>query len=162
MKIVDAAFEPALGALGAIGALGAHDEPRGRGWSVFVEALSVPARIGIYPHEHGAPQPVMIDAQLGYRCMPRENEEGGGWIDYDGYCTRLADFLGRKPHTRLLETLVADIAAFSFREWPALETLRIEVHKPKIRPGTRRVGVALEWTRADYRHWMRGEAGKQQ
>ncbi|MCP3720227.1 dihydroneopterin aldolase [Paraburkholderia sp. CNPSo 3281] len=164
MKIVDAAFEPALGALGAIGALGAHDEPRGRGWSVFVEALSVPARIGIYPHEHGSPQPLVIDAQLGYRCMPREKNatgEAGDWIDYDGYCTRLADFLGRKPHTRLLETLVADMAAFSFREWPALETLRLAVHKPKIRPGTRRVGVALDWTRADYRQWIRADGGGQ-
>ncbi|WP_081771828.1 dihydroneopterin aldolase [Paraburkholderia nodosa] len=164
MKIVDAAFEPALGALGAIGALGAHDESRGRGWSVFVEALSVPARIGIYPHEHGSPQPLVIDAQLGYRCMPREKSsagEAGDWIDYDGYCTRLADFLGRKPHTRLLETLVADMAAFSFREWPALETLRLAVHKPKIRPGTRRVGVALDWTRADYRQWIRADGGGQ-
>ncbi|SIT41398.1 hypothetical protein BN2476_290024 [Paraburkholderia piptadeniae] len=25
-----------------------------RGWSVFVEALGVPARVGIHPHEYGA------------------------------------------------------------------------------------------------------------
>ncbi|WP_407947196.1 dihydroneopterin aldolase, partial [Paraburkholderia sacchari] len=66
---------------------------------------------------------------------------------------RIAEFLAKKPHTRLLETLVADIAALSFREWPALDTLTIEVHKPKIRPGTRRIGVSLEWTRADYLQW---------
>jgi 7,8-dihydroneopterin aldolase/epimerase/oxygenase len=149
MKIVDAAFDPAPGALATLG------EPRGRGWNVFVEALSVPARIGIHPHEHGAPQPIVIDAQLGYRCMPRETVEGGDWIDYERYCTRIAEYLGRKPHTRLLETLVADIAAFSFSEWPALESLQLAVHKPKIRPGTRRVGVALDWTRADYGQWMR-------
>ena len=123
---------------------------RGRGWSVFVEALSVPVRVGIHAHEHGAPQPVVIDAQLGYRCAPNES---GEWIDYDGYCTRVADWLAHKPHTRLLETLVADLAALSFREWPALETLTLAVHKPKIRPGTRRVGVALDWTRADYLAW---------
>jgi 7,8-dihydroneopterin aldolase/epimerase/oxygenase len=152
MKIVDAAFDPAPGPFATL------DEARGRGWSVFVEALSVPARIGIYPHEHGAPQPIVIDAQLGYRCMPRESEE---WIDYERYCMRVAEFLGRKPHTRLLETLVADLAAFSFREWPALESLQLAVHKPKIRPGTRRVGVALDWTRADYRQWMRADGGGQ-
>ncbi|CAN0628361.1 7,8-dihydroneopterin aldolase/epimerase/oxygenase [Burkholderia multivorans] len=132
--------------------VGVLDAPRlrGRGWSVFVDALSVPARIGIHPHEHEAPQPIVIDARLGYRCAP---DEANAWIDYDGYCARIAAFLARKPHTRLLETLVADIAVLSFREWPALETLTLAAHKPKIRPGTKRVGVALDWTRGDYLAW---------
>ncbi|OLL31274.1 diguanylate cyclase [Burkholderia sp. SRS-W-2-2016] len=120
---------------------------RGRGWSVFIEALGVPARVGIYPHEQSAPQALVIDARLGYGSAPSEEH---GWIDYDGYCTSIADFLAHKPHTRLLETLVADIAKLSFRQWPALESLTLSVHKPKIRPGTRCVGVTLDWTRADY------------
>jgi dihydroneopterin aldolase len=86
----------------------------------------------------------VIDAQLGYRCEPSEE---GEWIDYDGYCARIASFLSHKPHTRLLETLVADLAVMSFREWPALESLTLSMYKPKIRPGTRRVGVSLDWTR---------------
>jgi 7,8-dihydroneopterin aldolase/epimerase/oxygenase len=122
----------------------------GRGWSVFVEGLSVPVRVGIHAHEHGAPQPVVIDARLGYRCEPAENAE---WIDYDTWCTRVANFLAHKPHTRLLETLAADIATLSFIEWPALQSLTLALHKPKIRPGTRRVGVELEWTRADWFDW---------
>ncbi|CAB3793521.1 hypothetical protein LMG28688_03727 [Paraburkholderia caffeinitolerans] len=146
MKIVDGTFDPALDVPAALDA----PPSRGRGWSVFVEGLSVPARIGIHPHEHGQPQPLVIDAQLGYRSMPKEESD---WIDYESYCARIAEFLAKKPHTRLLETLVADIAALSFREWPALDTLTIEVHKPKIRPGTRRIGVSLEWTRADYLQW---------
>ncbi|QNB14341.1 dihydroneopterin aldolase [Paraburkholderia bannensis] len=136
MKIVDGTFDNAPAC--------------GRGWSVFVDALSVPARIGIHPHEHGQPQPLVIDAQLGYGRAPKEE---GDWIDYESWCARIADFLAHKSHTRLLETLVADVAALSFREWPALETLTLAVHKPKIRPGTRRVGVSLDWTRADYLQW---------
>ncbi|MFX1676615.1 dihydroneopterin aldolase [Paraburkholderia sp. A2WS-5] len=149
MKIVDGTFDPAPAPFDAPAA---RDVPpsRGRGWSVFVEGLSVPARIGIHAHEHGQPQPLVIDAQLGYRSMPKEESD---WIDYERYCARIAEFLAKKPHTRLLETLVADIAALSFREWPALDTLTIEVHKPKIRPGTQRIGVSLEWTRADYLQW---------
>ncbi|MDN7675727.1 dihydroneopterin aldolase [Burkholderia oklahomensis] len=123
---------------------------RGRGWSIFVDGLKVPARIGIHPHEHDAPQPIVIDARLGYRCEPSEE---GGWIDYDGYCAEIAAYLAAKPHTRLLETLVAEIAVLSFREWPALEALTIAAHKPKIRLGTKRVGVELDWTRADYLTW---------
>jgi dihydroneopterin aldolase len=131
----------------------ALDAPRlrTRGWSVFVDGLMVPARIGIHGHEYDAPQPIVVDARLDYRCEP--HEEDGAWIDYDGYCARVAAFLAQKPHTRLLETLVADIAVLSFRDWPALETLTLDVHKPKIRPGTRRVGVGLQWTRADYLRW---------
>ena len=64
--------------------------PARRGWSVFVDELKVPARIGIHAHEHEAPQPIVIDARLGYRCEPSEQ---GEWIDYDGYCARLAAFL---------------------------------------------------------------------
>jgi dihydroneopterin aldolase len=34
-----------------------------------------------------------------------------------------------------------------------LETLTLALHKPKIREGTRRIGLELEWTRADYDAW---------
>ncbi|AJK48728.1 dihydroneopterin aldolase [Burkholderia plantarii] len=139
MKPVDGPFAPL-------------EPPRGRGWSVFIDELRVPARIGIHPHEHDAPQPVVIDARLGYRCEPAERG-ASGYIDYDGYCARVAAWLAHKPHTRLLETLVAELAALSFDEWPALESITLALHKPEIRPGTRRVGVELDWTRADYAAW---------
>ncbi|MGD7407667.1 dihydroneopterin aldolase, partial [Ralstonia pseudosolanacearum] len=79
MKPIDTPFSDPLAAL---------DLSRlpGRGWSVFVDALTVPVRIGIHPHEHDVPQPIVIDAHLGYGCEPRED---GDWIDYDGYCTRV-------------------------------------------------------------------------
>lgn len=136
----------------------AHDEHaprrRGRGWRVFIDELVVPTRIGIHPHEHVAPQPIVIDASLTYRCVPSET---GGWIDYERYCERIAAFLATKPHTRLLEMLAVEMAMLSFREWPALDALTLALHKPKIRPGTKRIGVELEWTRADYDAWSRAQ-----
>ena len=67
-----------------------------RGWTVFVDGYTVAARIGLYPHEHLAPQPIVIDARLG--CLG-EPDEDGVWIDYDGFCARVAAFLpaGRIP-----------------------------------------------------------------
>ena len=124
-----------------------------RGWTVFVDGYTVAARIGLYPHEHLAPQPIVIDARLG--CLG-EPDEDGVWIDYDGFCARVAAFLAGRPHTRLLETLVADLAALSFQTWPALGALTLAVHKPGIRPDARRVGVALAWTRDDYLRWCAG------
>lgn len=124
---------------------------RGRGWQVFVDELTANTRVGIHDHEYVAPQPVIVDARLGYRCVPTESADG--WIDYERYCQQLTAFLAEKPHTRLLETLAVELAALSFTQWPALETLTLALHKPKIREGTRRIGLELDWTRADYEAW---------
>jgi dihydroneopterin aldolase len=132
------------------------DLPRetGRGWRVFIDELVVAAHVGIHAHEHGKLQPVVIDASLVYAGEPCESEAAAGvagaMIDYERYCARIAQFLETRPHTRLLETLALDLAELSFREWPALAALTLALHKPKIREGTRRIGVELDWTRADY------------
>lgn len=129
------------------------DLPRetGRGWRVFIDELVVAAHVGIHAHEHGKPQPVVIDASLVYAGEPCESEAAAGaMIDYERYCARVVQFLDTRPHTRLLETLALDLAELSFREWPALAALTLALHKPKIREGTRRIGVELDWTRADY------------
>jgi 7,8-dihydroneopterin aldolase/epimerase/oxygenase len=122
---------------------------KGRGWRVFVDELVIETRVGIHAHEHAAPQPVVIDASLAYRCDPSE-QGADRLIDYERYCNRLCEFLSAKPHTRLLEMLALEIAELSFSEWPALQALTLALHKPKIREGTRRLGVELDWTRADY------------
>jgi dihydroneopterin aldolase len=121
----------------------------GRGWRVFIDELAVATRIGLHAHEYAAPQPVVIDASLLYRGEPSE-EGAHAMIDYERYCERVSAFLAAKPHTRMLETLAVEVAELSFREWPALDALTLALYKPKIREGTRRIGVELDWTRADY------------
>lgn len=128
--------------------------PRGRGWHVFVDGLIAQTRVGIHAHEYGAPQRVVVDARLGYRRMPSEDVDG--WIDYERFCQQVTTFLAEKPHTRLLETLAVEIATLSFSHWPALDALTLALHKPKIREGTRRIGLELDWTRADYEAWRVG------
>ncbi|CAG9214644.1 Dihydroneopterin aldolase [Paraburkholderia sabiae] len=120
---------------------------RGKGWRVFIDELVVETRIGIHAHEHLAPQPVVIDASLAYRCEPSESH---AMIDYERYCNRVSEFLSMKPHTRLLETLAVEIAMLSFDEFPALDAMTLSLYKPKIREGTRRIGVELDWTRGDF------------
>ncbi|MDR5784266.1 dihydroneopterin aldolase [Caballeronia sp. LZ065] len=133
-------------------------EMGGRGWRVVVDELIVQTRVGLYEHEHAGPQPVCIDASLHYRAMPDESDDG--LIDYEAWCNRVSAFLETKPHTRLLETLAVEIAALSFDEWPALDALTLTLHKPKIRPGTKRLGLELDWRRADHEAWrLRSAAG---
>lgn len=131
----------------------------GQGWRVVVDELVVMTRIGLYEHEHRAPQPVCIDASLRYRGMPHESDDG--LIDYEAWCNRVSAFLETKPHTRLLETLAVEIAALSFAEWPALDALTLMLHKPKIREGTRRLGLELDWRRADYDAWRMQSAARE-
>ncbi|MDR5768007.1 MULTISPECIES: dihydroneopterin aldolase [unclassified Caballeronia] len=123
----------------------------GLGWRVIVDELVVKTRVGLYEHEHEGPQPVCIDASLRYRGMPHESDDG--LIDYEAWCNRVSAFLEGKAHTRLLETLAVEIAALSFEEWPALDALTLVLHKPKIREGTKRLGLELDWRRADFDAW---------
>jgi 7,8-dihydroneopterin aldolase/epimerase/oxygenase len=134
-------------------------EMGGRGWRVVVDELIVQTRVGLYEHEHEGPQPVCIDASLRYREMPDESD--AGLIDHEAWCNRVSAFLETKPHTRLLETLAVEIAALSFDEWPALDALTLTLHKPKIRPGTKRLGLELDWRRADHDAWRLHAAARQ-
>ena len=124
----------------------------GRGWRIVIDELVVPTRVGLHAQEYRAPQPVAIDASLHYRGVPAE-EGGHELIDYEAWCAGVSTYLESKPHTRLLETLAVEIAALSFTEWPALDALTLFLYKPKIREGTRRVGVELDWHRADFDAW---------
>jgi dihydroneopterin aldolase len=121
----------------------------GQGWRVIVDELVVMTRVGLYEHEHRAPQALSIDASLRYRGMPREDE----LIDYEAWCNRVTAYLQEKTHTRLLETLAVEIAALSFDAWPALDALTLALCKPKIREGTRRLALELDWRRADFDAW---------
>jgi dihydroneopterin aldolase len=67
----------------------------------------------------------------------------------------LSRFLETKPHTRLLETLAVELAMLSFEDFGALDTIALMLHKPKIRPGTQRIGIELNWTRSDYERYVR-------
>ncbi|QIE27441.1 Dihydroneopterin aldolase (plasmid) [Caballeronia sp. SBC1] len=131
--------------------------PGGRGWRIVVDELVVLTRIGLHAQEHLAPQPVAIDASLHYRGVPAE-ENAHELIDYEAWCAGVSDYLESKPHTRLLETLAVEIAELSFTRWPALDALTLLLYKPKIREGTRRVGVELDWHRADFDGWRASAA----
>lgn len=141
MKPRDALFEPAAVA------------DAGRGWRVFVDGMVVDTRIGVHAHEHGAAQPLVLDASLVYRATPDERV-GHSLIDYECYCERVTKFLATKPHTRLLETLALELAVLSFSEFAAIEALTLALHKPKIRAGTGRIGVEFDWTRQDFLRWL--------
>jgi dihydroneopterin aldolase len=128
----------------------------GQGWRVVVDELQIETRVGLYEHEFAAPQPVCIDANLRYGCSPRDSDVG--LINYESWCNRITAYLIAKPHTRLLETLAVEIAAVSFAEWPALDAIKVTLHKPKVRQNAKRLALELDWHRTDYDAWCAGTA----
>lgn len=114
---------------------------------VSIVGLEVFARIGVYPREQVAPQPIIVDARLGYADA---TSFAASYIDYDEFCTKLEAFIGVKPHTALLETLAIDIALWSFGEFSGLDNFAVSIYKPKIRNNVERMGVSLTWTRRSY------------
>jgi dihydroneopterin aldolase len=113
-----------------------------------VEELIVETHVGMYSHEYGKPQKIVIDAVLQYEQPPVE-ADSAGLIDYDGWCSVIEAYLSTKAHTRLLETLAADIARLSFQRWPSVASITLSLHKPKIRTNARRLGIALQLRRED-------------
>ncbi|MDR5754429.1 MULTISPECIES: dihydroneopterin aldolase [unclassified Caballeronia] len=130
----------------------------GRGWRIVVDELVVETRVGLYEHEYRAPQPVAIDASLIYRGAP--DEACSHLLDYEAWCERVSAYLTAKPHTRLLEMLALEIAALSFEAFPALDAITLLLYKPKIREGTRRLGIELDWRRADFEAWSMRERSR--
>lgn len=125
--------------------------PLGSGWQVFIEELSVLVSVGIHDFEYSAPQIVLIDATIDYDKTPDESN----FIDYDTWCSTVDARLSRSPHTRLLEDLLVQIATTTFEKWTNVARIRVSVHKPNIRPGARKVGVSLDWSRTGYLRWAR-------
>ena len=118
-------------------------------WQIFIDELDAMTHVGLHPHEHEQAQPVTLNIALSYR-GDIVDDAAAGVIDYDRYCSLLCAYLSNKQHTRLLETLAAQLAGLSFREFPTLEDIKIAIHKPKIRENASRLGVSASWTRWRY------------
>jgi 7,8-dihydroneopterin aldolase/epimerase/oxygenase len=111
---------------------------------IVVEGLRMSVRVGLHTHEEIAPQPVVLDGVFTYASgFPSDD----CYIDYDIYCTQLIHYLATRPHVRLLETLAAEITAWSYRSYPEMQTVSLTLHKPKIRKDTDRLCVRLTSSR---------------
>lgn len=74
---------------------------------VFVKGLRVEAAIGVYDHEHGRTQPLVIDAALDLELHAIQGLKDT--LNYELVGRIARDFIGR-GHIRLVETLAEDMA----------------------------------------------------
>ena len=110
---------------------------------IFVKGLRVEAAIGIYDHEHGRTQPLVIDAVLDL-----ELHEIHGLKDTLNYelVGRIArDFIAR-GHIRLVETLAEDMAK-ALLDLPHAIHAEVTVDKIEALPDARSAGVCVVFER---------------
>lgn len=99
---------------------------------VALRGVTLAVRLGAYPEERLAPQPVVVDVELFRRqgAFP-----AGGTLadclDYDRIRRWLIETWPQQPHTDLLEQLAEDLLAFCFAD-ARVEACRVNLRKPAI------------------------------
>ena len=116
---------------------------------VFVDNLTLQARLGVHPHEKAAPQRVRIAIQLSVVDDSAPTSVGmddfARVVDYAAV-VRAARAVVESGHTLLVETLAERIAEASLTDIRVLR-VRVRVEKPDAFPDGTVVGVVIERTR---------------
>jgi dihydroneopterin aldolase len=101
---------------------------------VTLRDVRLDVRVGVYPEEMAAPQPLRVDVEL-YRHR-RELAAGGlpACLDYDRVYQYLVRTWPRQAHTALLEELAETLISFCLED-PNVEACRIIIRKPTIYDG---------------------------
>jgi dihydroneopterin aldolase len=94
---------------------------------VFVRGLTVQAQIGVYEHEHGRRQPLVIEAELDV--TPHSFEHIGDTINYETVVARARE-IAEDGHVKLVEAFAEALARALMRD-PRVLAARIRVDKPE-------------------------------
>ena len=93
--------------------------------------LEVQCVIGVYDHERIGPQPLHNDVELDYDfAAAAASDQLADAVDYDGV-TRTITRLAEQRGYQLLETLAEEAVSRLFHELPTVQTIRMEIRKPR-------------------------------
>ena len=106
---------------------------------VFVKGLGVQAAIGIYDHEHGRTQPLVIDAVLDLDLHDIHGLKDT--LNYELVGKIARDFIAR-GHIRLVETLAEDLAR-SLLDLPHVIRAEVTIDKVEALSDARGAGVCV-------------------
>ena len=115
-------------------------EPRILVTKVFVRGLKVDAEIGVYDHEQGRKQPLIVDVEL--------DVAAGGWrhladtVNYE-HVVAAAQSIAAAGHIGLVESFAQRLADACFDE-PRVLRARVRVEKPEaLAPLAAAAGVEI-------------------
>ena len=108
---------------------------------VHVSGLQVEAEIGVYEHEHGRRQPLVIEAEL--EIEPGPVEHIADTVNYETVA-ELARDIAASGHIKLVETFAERLARGCLRD-PRVTAVRVRVDKPEaLAPAMAGVEIRLE------------------
>ena len=122
---------------------------------VFLRDMVLPARVGVYPHEHATPQRVRINIDLAVTeedmtsLQPSASicEELARVVDYEKVAHAVRAIVAAR-HVRLVETLAERIAAACLAD-ARVRCARIRVEKLDVFPDAVSAGVEIERCQED-------------
>jgi dihydroneopterin aldolase len=107
---------------------------------VFVRGLKVDAWIGVYDHEHGRQQPLVIDVELDVAAS--HCEDLGDTVNYETIL-QAAQAIAAEGHIDLVETFAERLAQASFAD-SRVTRARVRVEKPlALAPHAAAAGVEI-------------------
>lgn len=121
----------------------ASPEPRLEALGVFVRGLVVEAGIGVYDHEHGRLQRLVIDVEL--TLEPRPVEGLGDTVNYEAVASA-ARAIVADGHVGLVETF-AQRLALACLEDPRVTRVAVRVAKPGALGGEAAPGCEVVYVR---------------
>ncbi len=114
--------------------------------TVFIEGLQVDALIGVYAHERGTVQPLLLDIALDCdNRTPAASDDVDDAVDYAAVCERVRAFVAaRRP--QLLETLAEALAA-ELLQLRGVRSVRLRIRKPEAARALGAASVGVEIVR---------------
>ena len=109
---------------------------------LFVRELVLPARIGVYPHEHQAPQRVRLNLDLGVVDSGQAPAELAAVVDYEALTGRVRRLI-EQGHVALVEQLAERLARLCLED-PRVRTVRVRVEKLDAIADCAAVGIEIE------------------
>ncbi len=107
---------------------------------VIVRGLTVEAEIGVYDHEHGRRQPLVIEVEL--ELIPGPFEHIADTINYETVAARARE-LAAAGHLKLVESFAEALARILMRD-PGVLAARVRVDKPEaLAPAVAGVEIRL-------------------
>lgn len=107
--------------------------------SIFVRGLQLSAEIGLYAHERGRRQPLVVDATLTVAAKPVAGL--GELVSYEVIANK-ARAIVERGHIELVETFAEALAAACLED-PRVLKAEIRVEKPEAIPGSAAAGVTI-------------------
>ncbi|MBY0462372.1 MAG: dihydroneopterin aldolase [Alphaproteobacteria bacterium] len=124
-----------------------YDEPAPlnqakRAWSIVIQDLLIRCKIGVYPHELGTPQDVLINLECNYLApLPQPNTDTSQVLCYATLAKDI-ETIANKEHIYFIENFAETIADHCLSD-PRVQKVKISAMKMNALDTAKSVGVKI-------------------